>query len=357
MLAFLFGAAAVAACSSSGSSAAPAPAASGTPSQLVYVSSTNGTAMQVSAFPTGAGGNIAPVKTIGGSQTQLDDPQSIVFDAAGNLYVVNAGANPGTSGMLDPSITVYAKGSSGNVAPTRVIQGSNTGFASASGLGGLAVDAAGELYVPEHNGSEACTPNGCTVDAGDTIAIFAPNANGNVAPVRTISSTACYSAASVAIASSANIEVACSEPSVDGSVEGDIVTFAPDASGNAIPLSVIHGPSRSFYAIAPSPLGMLFVSGQLPFLAVLGYPETASGNALPTTTLEPAGWYPAALAEDANATLYVLNAASPASVWEYGSNANGASSPMFVISGSNTGLPNCSSSSPCGVGGVAVGPP
>src|SRR3989442_13272946 len=69
----------------------------------------------------------------------LSWPWGIARDAAGNLYVVNSWSSSGST-----SITVYAAGASGNATPSATITGNNTGL---SGPHGIALDAAGRLYV------------------------------------------------------------------------------------------------------------------------------------------------------------------------------------------------------------------
>src|SRR5207237_553765 len=73
-------------------------------------------------------------------------------DTAGNVYVSNT-----------YTVTVYAPGASGNVAPIRTIE-------SSSEVGGIALDTPGNLYVASR----------------DVITVYA-TANGNATPIRTIS--------------------------------------------------------------------------------------------------------------------------------------------------------------------------
>jgi hypothetical protein len=76
-----------------------------------------------SALATGA---ITPSRSIAGSSTQLANPVGIQLDGQGRVVVSNAGTV-----SLPASITVYPASSitaGGNVAPVLQISGSNTGF-------------------------------------------------------------------------------------------------------------------------------------------------------------------------------------------------------------------------------------
>lgn len=309
--------------------------------QLVYVSDRSQNA--ILGYPLGEGGNISPAKIITGSQTQLSSPQYMTFDAAGNLYIADE-LSPGGS------ILVFAKGSSGNVAPARIIAGANTTFSNTNSIGAIAVDAQGYLYVAEDNGSSTCTTT-CVVNSDGTIAVFAPGASGNVAPVNTISSTACFAPAGLAVDSSGELIVACDgRPSNPGAPPGGtIVTFPAGASGNATPVRTISGAVRSFGTLTLSPNGTILVLAYTIRNDVYGYPETGDGNVQPTMMLggaiEQNGGVD--ITVDSSGMFYVLSAGL---IMEFASTANGSSPPIYTISGSNTGMSGSNF-------GIAVGPP
>jgi hypothetical protein len=117
----------------------------------------------VRVFASGANGNVSPIATIAGANTGLSTPEGVALDSSGNVYVGNLG---------NSSVTVYAAGANGNAAPIRRIAGSNTQLDAVSDV---AVDAAGYVYV----GNQDSTKNA-------PILVFAPKANGNVAPAQTI---------------------------------------------------------------------------------------------------------------------------------------------------------------------------
>ena len=105
------------------------------------------------------------VAQIGGSNTGLIAPGTVALDASNNVYVVS---NTGT-------ISEFAAGATGNVAPIRTIAGSNTGLNG----GGIAVavsKASGEIFVL-NNGTNA-------------VLGFAATASGNVAPIQTLAGSA-----------------------------------------------------------------------------------------------------------------------------------------------------------------------
>ena len=130
----------------------PSPAPSGSPSPSPAPSS--------SPTPAPAAINLAPSLVIGGG---LVAPTGLALDANGNVYV--ADPDNGT-----PSIRVFA---AGGTAPTRIITGAATTLSFPTDV---KVDAAGNIYV---------------ADAGtNKILIFAPTANGNVAPTASVAAPA-----------------------------------------------------------------------------------------------------------------------------------------------------------------------
>lgn len=63
-------------------------------------------------FAAGASGSVAPMSTISGATTTVNEPESLATDALDNIYYVD---NEGGS----PTIMMFATGATGNVAPTK----------------------------------------------------------------------------------------------------------------------------------------------------------------------------------------------------------------------------------------------
>lgn len=195
---------------------------------------------QVLIFAAGAHNVATPVGVLAGTQTQLGGSAGMALASDGTLYVSNTGANPT---YFDGSITIYAPGAQGNVAPTRVIAGHNTGLVDPVGL---ALDSAGYLYVA--NGYFITDQTGNNTFTGE-ILVFAPGANGDVAPVRTISgSNTLFTgpAYGIAVDSQGWIYV----------TDRDILVFAPGANGDIAPSQHIVNPDsqeesiQGWYGIA-----------------------------------------------------------------------------------------------------------
>lgn len=144
----------------------------------------------------------------------VNAPEALLVAADGTVYAAHVGDAKGNTAL--EAIDVFAPGTSGSVdttgAPERYIGGSNTGLATPVQM---ALDSQGYLYVANAgNGS-----NG-------TVTVYAPNANGNVAPVRTISGTAVSNVKGIGIDQFDNLYVSGSTFSV----------FAPGADGEATPV-------------------------------------------------------------------------------------------------------------------------
>jgi len=143
----------------------------------IYVSTgfaSGSTTAGIFVFSSAADGLSSPVRTIMGSNTGLpggnaglQGPWSLAVDSSGYTYVVAQGVS---------ALEVFAPGSNGNVAPSRVIApGANSNLTSLSIPYGIAVDAGGHIFV---------------ADGGNTgIYEFSPTASGNAAPVRSITGT------------------------------------------------------------------------------------------------------------------------------------------------------------------------
>lgn len=124
----------------------------------------------VTVYAAGSTGNASPTQTIFGQRTKLDVPLQLALDSNLNVYVANfTYPNKGKG-----SLTVYARGANGNVAPTERIQGNLTKLYFPAGV---AVDSSGNIYASNYHHPKT---------AASSITVYAPSSNGNVVPISII---------------------------------------------------------------------------------------------------------------------------------------------------------------------------
>jgi len=233
----------------------------------------------VTVYSATASGN-ALMQIINGSNTRLVNPASLAMDAAGEIFVTNEGFQYSIN-----AVTVYAPGAHGNVSPIRRISGARTGLAEPVPI---AVGSSGRIFVANLNGG----PSGL-----GSVTVYAPNANGDAAPIRTI---------------------------------------AGSKTGLAGPIGLALGPS-----------GELYVANQMNPATVTVYDSLANGNATPIRTIEgsplgltPGFVQPGGIALDSSGELFVTNTPiyGENSVAVYAAGANGYAKPIRTIGGSKTEL-------------------
>ena len=96
----------------------------------------------VTVYAQGANGNVAPLQKITGQRTGLYTPTAIAVDASGKMYVADQSNN---------SVTVYAAGATGNVFPVQTIIGTYTGIVQPLGIAVNPVN--GDIYVSNSEGA------------------------------------------------------------------------------------------------------------------------------------------------------------------------------------------------------------
>lgn len=278
-------------------------------------------------------GHRRPSQRITGSQTKLKTPMGIAVDSSGDIYVANSGGG---------SVTVYAAGATGSVAPIRTISGSNTGLTQPWGL---ALDPSGNIYVANQNyGSGSYS-----------ITVYAAGANGNVAPIQTISGSAtllnCPRGLALDGSSPPDIYVANSDCFSSG-YNYAITVYAGGASGNVAPVQNITGG----YTGLGSPQGIAVDGSDNIYVynwgatgpSITVYAAGANGNVAPIQTIagNSTGLYHAGgVALDANGGIHVASHSAganfsrpPFSVPYFTSGANGNVRPSGVLQGRATNL-------------------
>jgi 6-phosphogluconolactonase (cycloisomerase 2 family) len=116
----------------------------------------------ISVYATTSDGNIAPLRTIQGSKTQLDWPGAMSVDPdTGDLYVAND---------MGQSIIVFQRNDDGDVAPARVIKGPKTRLSYPAGV---FVDAKNKEVWASNLGNSTAT-------------VYPLMGDGDLAPLRTI---------------------------------------------------------------------------------------------------------------------------------------------------------------------------
>jgi hypothetical protein len=265
---------------------------------------------QVNVYDDLANGDAPPIRTIHGPSTGLNGVADITLDTAGNLYVGNA---------ANSTITVYDPSANGDAAPIRTIGGPSTGLGVPASLafdsggnlyvlntGGIPANRTITVYAPGANGDAAPIRtltgiqvadgnlNGIAVDNFDflylsedlpeIVSVFSPVANGAVAPVRTISgpTTGLSVPIQMAFDTANNLYVA------DGS---DVLVFAPGASGDIAPIRKVSGPSTGIsddFDLAVDAAGQVYVGNFPPDFSsgsITVYAAGADGDAAPIRTI------------------------------------------------------------------------
>jgi hypothetical protein len=272
----------------------------------------------VRVFGAGAGGDVAPVRLLGGPATLLTDPDDFFLEESeGALYVADflgqairvfAAAAQGDTAPLrnitSPSLgqprdlvavpaasevltiaslcclATYNSGANGSVAAMRYVSGPLTQLDNPSGL---AYGAFGdEVYVGDYNGS------------GGEILVFPRTATGNTSPSRVITGPSTQLGSWVVAVAAHPVlpEVYALVMEQQGfDYVNRIVTFSASASGDAVPLRAIGGHasliafSSAFDYDARRDEFAVLGGGGSGMARVLTFPRTGVGNIAPTRIL------------------------------------------------------------------------
>lgn len=163
---------------------------------------------EIDVYSNTANGDATPVRTIAGTNTQLHQGWP-VMDANGTIYVAIAATN---------QILIFNAGDSGNVAPDRIIQGSNTGL---NGPMDITITPGGKLAVMNQDGQ-----------TNESITEYSLSSSGNVSPVNTI--TGIGGAESISFDQSGNLWTLAN---INGQLA--VNEYAAGATGTVTPIRTI----------------------------------------------------------------------------------------------------------------------
>jgi hypothetical protein len=292
--------------------------------QVLAVSSPVSSMMQ---FSSNSNGSVSPSSTVKGP-TGVSF-QGLAVDATGNLYVggLLSSNNPASQGQLE--ILVYAPGANGMANPTRTITGNSTGLEgfTQNSISGLAVDSSANVYV------SSGLIKGGLVNPG--ISVFAPTANGDVAPtnVITMTSIGTFTMGQIAVDSAGNIYVVASQSLTPGA----ILIFASNSTGTVPPTSTITGPETMLdgvEGVAVDSEGNIYASNVdgAGVFSIFEFSAGSTGNVAPMRTISGSATTMSAignLAVDSAGHIYILN---DLNILKFSPTATGNVAPTATIS-------------------------
>jgi hypothetical protein len=290
-------------------SLAAAPMASASPNpHWVFIADT--TVDAVTSFNWFLDGNIVPSQMIQGPTTKLVSPQTVGTPRNGTVFVGDIG--PG-----GPNIKVYAFGATGDVAPTRTI----TSPSMTDTPLGLAFDSVQNLWVAAQT---------------DGILEFAKGAKGSSTPIAIIAGPDTGLSDVIAVALDPNNNVFA----LDGASHA-ILEFPAGSNGDAAPIRKLTGTKTQLLNAIDfrvSRHDYLYVSDGH---QMLGFGANKNGNVVPSQIATITGYsrIMGIQLHDSNLEFSALadSDGSPALVCML-SSMTGPSTPVRVISGSDTGL-------------------
>jgi 6-phosphogluconolactonase (cycloisomerase 2 family) len=284
----------------------------------VYVA--NGGNGTVTSYAVGGSGNLAPLTAFGRTGFGLNAPAGVAIAPSGRVYVANSG---------NSSITSYAPGPAAPFLTS--LAGSATGL---QGPSALTLDATGRLYVANQ--------------PANAITVYAPGAVGDATPVATIAGpdTGISGPDALAIDAAGRLWVA-------DSGSNSLTQYAPGAGGDAKPLATIGGSATGLNTprgLAQDAAGDLLVTNQYGH-TVTSYAPGTNGNTFPKATLGGSSTqlsFPTGIDVDTQGRIYVANQYD-SDIHVYGPGASGDAVPVGTIAGAATGL--------SGPSALAVTPP
>ena len=274
------------------------------PTARVWVG--NGANSDVNAFPLTATATTAPTGGLIGSNTGLNGIGALAFDPSGDLYIASTNTN---------AIEMFTSGASGNAAPARILSGASTGIAAPHGL---ALDASQRLYV--------------TNAAANSVTVFAAGAQGNAAPIQTIAgpATGLSSPSGVAIDKAGDIWVANTGTNADGVYA--LTEYPGTATGNQAPIATITSPQLTApEGLAQDSAGNLLVASFFGHAVLRLANSSPWGAETPSLTLTAGLALPDAVDLDANQNIYVADDSSGLVIYP-----SGSSTPRATLSGGVT---------------------
>jgi 6-phosphogluconolactonase (cycloisomerase 2 family) len=187
----------------------------------IYVTKPSDNAIYI--FAPNANGEASPIGSIEGSETLLNNPSGVALGSNADVYVTNK--EKGESTTLDSTqrVTVYAAGSTGNVAPMQTIAGERTGLDVPFQV---ALDSSSHIYVANFAGS---------------LTVYGPKANGDVEPKETIAGAKTELNLPVGIALDNANNIYASNYHGTNFADSSITVYAASATGNVAPINTISG--------------------------------------------------------------------------------------------------------------------
>jgi len=191
----------------------------------------------------------------------------------------------------------------------------------------MASDNAGNVYVAV---------------AASGVAVFAPSPNGNVAPIRTLTGANSLITGPSDIMVDAQGDLYIANCGACGGFSGAeaVLEFAPGAGGNVAPMRDITGAATGLSgttAVALDGAGNLLVANSSGNPSIFVFPVGASGNVAPSNSINGSNTGlngPQCVIVDSTGKIYVCNFNNTITVYAAGARGNVA--PLRTIGGSNT---------------------
>lgn len=187
-------------------------------------------------YPRTADGDVAPLRSIYGDATTLNNPINIVLDTTHGELVTNSYE----AGGAGAGLLAFSRTADGDAAPLRFVAGPSTPFASSGYTNFLAYDpGAGELYADAYPGGEP------------GYVVYARTASGDVPPSRAVSGIETGIRYLYGMAYDvANDRVIVVNYDEHGGPPPSLNVFASSADGDVVPVLTVSGPHTRL--VAPS---------------------------------------------------------------------------------------------------------